>query len=56
MTDLASMGLVYAVQKRWSEALPVLVQAQTTLATSLEPNHPNLLALNDFIEESSKHV
>jgi len=54
--DIGSLGMVLAVQKRWEEALPLLHQAQCVLVSRLEPQAPNLVAINRFCHETLERV
>jgi hypothetical protein len=55
-TDLASIGLVLASQRKWREALPHLESSQQTLSSQLEPTHPNLVAVEKFLAETRERL
>ena len=55
-TDMGSLGMVLAVQKKWGEALPLLQAAHGVLSSCLEPQAPNLLAISRFYTETSERV
>lgn len=55
-TDAASLGVVFATQRRWKEAVVQLDGAHRVLERSLDPNHPNLAAVTRFLEESRASI
>ncbi|KAG8464528.1 hypothetical protein KFE25_009896 [Diacronema lutheri] len=50
--DLASLGLVYSVQGKHKQALPLLKEAYAIMEKHLEDDHPNLVQVKTFMENS----
>ena len=55
-TDGASVGLVLATMRKYNEALPHLDAAHRLLSASLEPSHPNLVAVSRFLSECHERM
>ena len=51
-TDSASVGLVFASQRKWKDAEAELEPAHRVLSRELEPTHPNLVAVGRFLAEA----